>query len=97
MAQPFRSGDTVTVLRGMHMGECWVVAVYDAHRDEAYIAGWPCTCVSKASTELALFERATDEEHARMVESVRSMRDDRGNRDPRASALATVLDRGGTP
>ncbi len=95
--QPFRAGDHVRVLLGPHRGETWVVAVYEASNDTAWIAGWPCTMVTKATEALELAEACDDAEHARMVESVRKMQGDHGEGDPRRSAIERVLETGGTP
>lgn len=95
--QPFRAGDAVEVLGGEHAGEVWVVAVYEADRDTAWIAGWPCTMVGPATEKLRLHRAATDAQHAEMVESVSSMRGDHGEGDPRRRALEHVLAAGGTP
>jgi hypothetical protein len=92
--QPFRAGDAVHVLAN---GETWVVAVYDASRDVAWIAGWPCTMVPDASTALKLKRAATDAQHASMVESVSQMRGEHGGGEPRRSALESVQARGGVP
>jgi hypothetical protein len=97
MTQPFRSGDHVDVLLGPTKGERWVIAVYDETFDTAYIAGWPCTMVTKASVALKRVEACDDLEHARMVKAVSEMRGDYGGGDPRRSALLRVQERGGTP
>ncbi len=96
-AQPFRAGDTVEVLSGPCKGEHWGIAVYDAKRDEAWIAGWPCALVANATKALRIVEAVSDEEHAEMVEQVRAIRSDHGGRDPRAVAIESVLAAGGTP
>lgn len=95
--QPFRAGDVVEVLDGACKGEHWVVAVYDAEEDTAYIAGWPCTLIRDATGFLRLHQACTEKQHAEMVESVRNMRGDHGQGDPRRSALERVLANGGTP
>ena len=95
--QPFRAGDCAEVLLGDSKGQRWVIAVYDAAADCAYIAGWPCTLVTKASEALRLHRAATDAQHAEMVESVAQMRGDHGEGDPRRSALERVRAAGGTP
>lgn len=96
-AQPFRAVDVVEVPLGPHKGEKWVVAVYDVRTDTAYIAGWPCTMVTKATEALRLVERASDEEHAEMVDSVPKMHGDHGEGDPRRQALEHVLAAGVRP
>ncbi len=95
--QPFRAGDAVEVLLGPNAGETWIVAVYDHGRDCAYIAGWPCTMVTKATESLKLHRAATDAQHAEMIASVADMRGDHGEGDPRRSALEYVRAAGGTP
>jgi hypothetical protein len=95
--QPFRAADIVEVLDGLHQGEQWVVAVYDAARDEAYMAGWPCTLVPNASASLVLVKAADDEDHANMVAGVTHLRGELGESDPRRCALGRVLAVGGTP
>lgn len=96
-AQPFRAADVVEVLLGPHQGERWVLAVYESDRDTAWIAGWPCTMVTKATEALRLVERASDEKHAEMIEAVGKMRGDHGDGDPRRRALEHMLARGQTP
>lgn len=93
-SQPFRAGDVVRVKTGPCATERWVVAVYDASSDTAYIAGWPCTMVTKATAALDLADAATDEDHAQMVASIAKMP---GGRDPRRAALERVQASGGTP
>jgi hypothetical protein len=95
--QPFRAGDAVRVKLGPCAGEVWVVAVYDARRDIAWIAGWPCSMVTKATEALELDEACDDAEHARMVDAVSKMESDSGGKDPRRSALEHVQAMGGTP
>lgn len=95
IGQPFRAGDVVEVLGCPDAGERWVVAVYEASRDTAWFAGWPCTMVEQASGKLRLVLRATDEQHARMIERVRTVRTMQG--DPRRCALEHVIAAGGTP
>lgn len=95
--QPFRAGDAVEVLDGFHKGQVWVVAVYEAVRDEAHIAGWPYARVDKASTALRVHRAATDEQHAEMIASVADMRGEHGEGDPRRRALVHVQKSGGTP
>lgn len=97
MTQPFRAGDAVEVLSGPCKGERWVIAVFEADRDVAWIAGWPCTMVTHATEALRLHRAATDKQHAEMVESVGRMRGDHGQGDPRRSALERVTEAGGTP
>jgi ribosomal protein L24 len=94
---PFRAGDTVEVLLGDSAGERWVIAVYDAATDSAYIAGWPCTLVTKATEALKLHRAATDEQHASMIADIEHLRGDHGGSDPRAIALRRVREAGGTP
>lgn len=89
--QPFRAGDVVAVKAGPCAGERWLVAVYDAKRDEAWIAGWPETLVTKATKAVELVEAATDEQHQRMCEDVER------SGGARASALKIVRERGGMP
>ncbi len=96
-AQPFRAGDVVRVRLGPCANEHWVVAVYDARSDTAYIAGWPCTMVTKATEALELHDAASDEEHAHMIASVATMRGDNGQGDPRRAALERVHAMGGVP
>ena len=95
--QPFRAGDTVRVLLGPHRGERWVVAVYEQRSDTAWIAGWPCTMVTKATEALELAEACDDAEHTRMIAAVSTMRSDHGGGDPRRSALERVQATGGVP
>ncbi len=90
--QPFRAGDVVEVLVGDCRGERWVVAVYEADRDIALIAGWPCTMVTRASVALRLHDRASDAQHAQMVDLVAAM-----GADPRRTALERVQASGGMP
>jgi hypothetical protein len=97
MTHPFRSGDAVRVLTGPCAGETWVVAVYDAANDIAWIAGWPCTMVTKASEALALHRACSDEEHHETLESVRNLRGDHGEGDPRRSAYERIVAAGGAP
>lgn len=98
MTQLFRAGDVVSVeMDGPSRGERWVVAVYDSATDIAFIAGWPCTMITRASEALKLFEACDDDEHARMVKAISEMRGDHGEGDPRRSALARVQARGDTP
>lgn len=96
-AQPFRAGDVVEMLVGAYAGQLWVVAVYEADRDDAWIAGWPCTMVDGASTKLRLHRAATDAQHAEMIDGVAKMRGDHDDGDPRTRALRAVLAAGGTP
>lgn len=96
-AQPFRAGDAVTVLSGECAGETWVVAVYEAASDTAWIAGWPCTMVDQATQKLRLHRAATDAQHDEMLEGVRKMQGDHGGGDPRQRALEHILATGGTP
>lgn len=93
--QPFRAGDVVEVVAGSHCGEHWVVACYDAERDELWCAGWPETLVTQASLLRTVkpHRAATDKQHADMVESV-SKHEGRGSR---GSAMRAILARGGTP
>lgn len=65
--QPFRASDVVEVIAGPNAGEQWLIACYDANRDEAWIAGWPETLVTEASTRLRLETAATDDENANML------------------------------
>lgn len=96
--QPFRAGDVVRVNTGPCRDEHWLVAVYEARNDTAFIAGWPCTMVTKATEALELVRAATDEEHAEMVESVSKMQGDYGGgSDPRRVALERVQAAGGVP
>lgn len=95
--QAFRAGDAVRVLSGPCAGETWVVAVYEARNDTAWIAGWPCTMITKATEAVELARAATDEQHALMVENVAKMRGDHGGGDPRRSALERVQAMGGVP
>lgn len=95
--QPFRAGDVVRVKLGPCAGQEWGVAVYEANSDTAWIAGWPCTMVTKATEALDLAEACSDEEHARMVEAIARIQGDRGGKDPRLSALERVQAAGGVP
>lgn len=95
--QPFRAGDTVRVEVGPNKHEEWVIAVYDARSDTAWIAGWPCSMVTKASEALELVEACDDAEHERMVEAVKNMQSDHGGKDPRRSAIERLLEMGGVP
>lgn len=95
--QPLRAGDAVEVLLGTCKGEVWVVAVYEAAADTAWIAGWPCTMVTKATEALRLHRAATDQQHADMIASVANLRGDHGQGDPRRSALERVQAAGGCP
>lgn len=95
--QPFRAGDTVRVKLGPCADERWVVAVYEADKDVAWIAGWPCTMISKASEAVVLERAATDEQHREMVANVARMQGDHGGGDPRRGALERVQATGGVP
>lgn len=95
--QPFRAGDVVRVKLGPCKDERWVVAVYEAPSNTAFIAGWPCTMVTKATQAVELVEACTDKQHADMIESVAKMRGDHGEGDPRRSALERVQAIGGVP
>jgi hypothetical protein len=89
--QPFRAGDVVEITDGQRVEE-WTIAVYDAERDEAWIAGWPETLVSNATACLRLTQPATDDEHARMIADI-----ERSEASGRRAALKRVQERGGTP
>lgn len=95
--QPFRAGDVVRVKSGPCADQCWVVAVYETPSDIAWIAGWPCTMVSKATEALELNRAATDEQHAAMIAQVGELRGDHGGGDPRRGALERVQASGGVP
>lgn len=99
--QPFRAGDAVDVRVGgteaKPITETWVIACYEADRDVAWIAGWPCSMVSKASEVLKLHRAATDIQHAQMVRDVLTMRGDFGDGDPRRTAMERVRSIGGVP
>lgn len=105
--QAFRAGDSVDIRVGL-IGpgmtaedlpvETWLIAVYEADLDVAWIAGWPCTMVANASKHLKLSKEANDIEHARMVRDVREAKgNDYGFGDPRRSVLERVLKAGGVP
>ncbi len=95
--QPFRAGDAVEVLVGPNKGEVWVVAVYEAAADTAYIAGWPCSMVTQASEALRLHRAGSESQHTDMIASVARMQGDYCQGDPRRSALERVQADGGTP
>jgi hypothetical protein len=92
LKQPFRAGDVVEMLVGTRAGERWVIACYNAERDEAWIAGWPETLVDEATRKLRLDRAASDEEHAEMIAAVSAMKEGM-----RRSALLAIQERGGTP
>jgi hypothetical protein len=88
-AQPFRAGDVVTAPAGTP--EQWVLACYDAVRDDAWMAGYPETLVANASKKLVRIEPATDEQHAAMIADVLA------SSGPRRAAVEAIQARGGTP
>ncbi len=97
MTQPFRAGDYVRVKLDLCPSVDWRVAVYEASTDTAFIAGWPCTVITHATDVLELVEACTDVEHMLMIALVTTMRGDRGDKDPRRSAIERVLANGGVP